>query len=458
MSTDALMSEGPAPVDAAAAPAAVAAAPAAAPTVNPGADAPAAAEAPTAAPAAAAVDAGASGTTAAGDGAAAAGDADAPGTGRRAGHPDIERMVSLTGLPKWSSRNQVLKAMTKACPSLEYEEMKKVKKDTWAVLTFASVAQREAMVPLLDAFRMKGRNVGVRDYTPPGQRGGKRARSDSGREGRNDRPTRRARPTLEEGVDGVWKCQVCEALNYASKERCHRYECALPKGTPPLTTAQKAAKEAAEAAAEAAAAARGAERRARPKVISATVAAGIEWKCPACGRYNSVGDRSCTDQTCSQAKPLKPGEVEPERTIHDAVTPWLHLPYDLQLKCKQADMDRNIVRLTRRLRKDLVSQFKKEGMAGRDAGSAASAYLGELDRGRVCDVEDIIPSPSIAGYRNKCSFSIGRSNAGKVRASARVRVCCWPWAEGHTLPCGACLNTGHDWVPLGILQRHPCRR
>lgn len=270
--------------------------------------------------------------------------------------------VTVTNLGKWASKNQadrVLRGIT----GVDFAEVSKAKKSTFAVVTFRDLEEKARVVPLILATKFKGRNLGVRPYE---------ARSKPRRDNDGDDRAPKKRKTrpwkLQEGVDGVWKCLVCGALNTELKGACHRASCAAMKGTPAPEGGTPVLKDEAN-------------KRARHDdgVVAATVAAGIEWRCPSCGRYCAVGFKKCTADTCG--KPRFPEDEDAEHTIHDTVTPWAHLPYELQLKCKQTEMDRTMVRLCRRLRKETVNVYKGFDHARKEAVELTSEFVAPM---RTC--------------------------------------------------------------------------
>ncbi|XP_039012697.1 zinc finger CCCH domain-containing protein 24-like [Hibiscus syriacus] len=87
----------------------------------------------------------------------------------------------------------------------------------------------------------------------------------------------------------------------------------------------------------------------------------------------------------------------------DAVTPLAHMPYIDQLEHKKNSVMQMLKKLTRNARKACPSGV-----------SLPEWVLKSKERGGLpCELEGIIESPVVHGYRNKCEFSVGYSRQGK---------------------------------------------
>ncbi|MBA0825300.1 hypothetical protein Goarm_021899, partial [Gossypium armourianum] len=103
-------------------------------------------------------------------------------------------------------------------------------------------------------------------------------------------------------------------------------------------------------------------------------------------------DGSALDDSTSKAK-----------CARDAVTPFAHMPYGDQLEHKKNSVMQMLKKLTRNARK-----------ACPNGVSLPQWVLQSRERGGLpCEVEGIIESPVVNGYRNKCEFSVGYSQQGK---------------------------------------------
>ncbi|PPR80347.1 hypothetical protein GOBAR_AA40369 [Gossypium barbadense] len=103
-------------------------------------------------------------------------------------------------------------------------------------------------------------------------------------------------------------------------------------------------------------------------------------------------DGSALDDSTSKAK-----------CARDAVTPLAHMPYSDQLEHKKNYVMQMLKKLTRNARK-----------ACPNGVSLPQWVLQSRERGGLpCEVEGIIESPVVNGYRNKCEFSVGYSQQGK---------------------------------------------
>lgn len=92
-----------------------------------------------------------------------------------------------------------------------------------------------------------------------------------------------------------------------------------------------------------------------------------------------------------------------EKSARDAVTPLAHLSYDDQLEHKKNAVTQMLKKLTRNARKACPSgvSLPEWILKTREIG------------GLSCELEGIIKSPCVNGYRNKCEFSVGYSRHGK---------------------------------------------
>ncbi|OMO67500.1 hypothetical protein CCACVL1_20491 [Corchorus capsularis] len=103
-------------------------------------------------------------------------------------------------------------------------------------------------------------------------------------------------------------------------------------------------------------------------------------------------DGSVLDDSASKAK-----------SARDAVTPLAHMSYGDQLEHKKNSIMQVLKKLTRNARK-----------ACPNGVSLPEWVLTSRERGGLpCELEGIIESPVVNGYRNKCEFSVGYSQQGK---------------------------------------------
>ncbi|CAL0329085.1 unnamed protein product [Lupinus luteus] len=92
------------------------------------------------------------------------------------------------------------------------------------------------------------------------------------------------------------------------------------------------------------------------------------------------------------------------RNVRDVVTPLAHLDYADQLEQKKTSLTQMLKKLTRNTRKACPNGIPLPEwiLKSREIG------------GLPCELEGIITSPLVNGYRNKCEFSVGYSLEGKV--------------------------------------------
>ncbi|XP_075490786.1 zinc finger CCCH domain-containing protein 24 isoform X1 [Primulina tabacum] len=97
------------------------------------------------------------------------------------------------------------------------------------------------------------------------------------------------------------------------------------------------------------------------------------------------------------------GLVLKGRSVRDVVTPLAHLTYSNQIETKKNSLMQNLRKLTNNVRK-----------ACPNGVSLPEWILKSKEIGRLpCELMDVIESPLINGYRNKCEFSVGYSLQGK---------------------------------------------
>lgn len=112
----------------------------------------------------------------------------------------------------------------------------------------------------------------------------------------------------------------------------------------------------------------------------------------------------------------KRSRLEPEaplRTAADLVAPLHAMPYEEQLKKKRE----NLLGVLRKLPKAFTDASMCMQRDEREPWLAKMPWLKPptvegRDNGLVCDLAQVVPSPVIHGYRNKCEFSIGRDANG----------------------------------------------
>ncbi|KAJ8751609.1 hypothetical protein K2173_016860 [Erythroxylum novogranatense] len=97
------------------------------------------------------------------------------------------------------------------------------------------------------------------------------------------------------------------------------------------------------------------------------------------------------------------GLISKPKSARDAVTPLAHKSYDEQLQQKKNSIAQMLKKLTRSARKACPNgvSLPEWILKSREIG------------GLPCQLEGILQSPLINGYRNKCEFSVGYSLQGK---------------------------------------------
>ncbi|XP_062082066.1 zinc finger CCCH domain-containing protein 24 [Humulus lupulus] len=98
------------------------------------------------------------------------------------------------------------------------------------------------------------------------------------------------------------------------------------------------------------------------------------------------------------------GLVSTGRSVRDVVTPLAHMTYSDQLELKKMSNMQILKKLTRNARKACPNgvSLPEWILKSREIG------------GLPCNLEGILPSPLVNGYRNKCEFSVGYSLQGKI--------------------------------------------
>ncbi|KAK4319103.1 hypothetical protein Pmani_009936 [Petrolisthes manimaculis] len=122
-----------------------------------------------------------------------------------------------------------------------------------------------------------------------------------------------------------------------------------------------------------------------------------------------MGERG--NRTNNKGEEDKDGDSQMSITerVTKSVTPLAHLSYDQQLEKKQKDAHH----ILRKFGSDLAHTNPK---------LARLVQWQKVRRGgQVCEVDPIVPSPQIDGYRNKCEFSVGNNpETGQATVGFRV--------------------------------------
>jgi tRNA (uracil-5-)-methyltransferase len=153
--------------------------------------------------------------------------------------------------------------------------------------------------------------------------------------------------------------------------------------------------------------------------------AGLSQLSPA-GKPLRVADAAPRVGAAAAAKPPPGGAAaaaaaRARRDVRDAVSPLWALPYAAQLARKRATVTAALTQLTRNVRR----------ACGRAQPPAWAARAGP-----ACELEGILRSPVLHGYRNKCDFSIGPDAAGALCVGFNVGA----FADGYAAVAapGAC--------------------
>ncbi|XP_016995546.2 tRNA (uracil-5-)-methyltransferase homolog A [Drosophila takahashii] len=102
--------------------------------------------------------------------------------------------------------------------------------------------------------------------------------------------------------------------------------------------------------------------------------------------------RAAEDQE-SEKKPKK------QRTAVEATCPLSHIPYEQQLKQKSEEMSALLAKYTQELRR---------------LNPRAKPHLDKFK------FQEVLPSPTVDGYRNKNEFTVGKNSAGEVVVGFRL--------------------------------------
>lgn len=111
----------------------------------------------------------------------------------------------------------------------------------------------------------------------------------------------------------------------------------------------------------------------------------------------------CPDGDNVEENTVEDGSVVRARSARDAVTPLGHMQYKDQLEHKKNNLMQILKKLTRNARRACPNgvPLPQWILNSREIG------------GLPCNLEGIIESPLVEGYRNKCEFSVGYSQQGK---------------------------------------------
>ncbi|CAL0334046.1 unnamed protein product [Lupinus luteus] len=117
----------------------------------------------------------------------------------------------------------------------------------------------------------------------------------------------------------------------------------------------------------------------------------------------SSGKKKCDKENASLDAETNDNNSK-TKNVRDVVTPLAHIPYADQLEQKKSSLLPMLKKLTRNTRKAC------------ETGVSLPEWVlkGNERAGLPCELEGIIASPIVNGYRNKCEFSVGYSMKGKV--------------------------------------------
>ncbi|KAJ3384998.1 tRNA methyltransferase 2 [Entophlyctis sp. JEL0112] len=122
----------------------------------------------------------------------------------------------------------------------------------------------------------------------------------------------------------------------------------------------------------------------------------------------------------------------PAEKINDQVTPLWRIPYEDQLNSKLSRFKKGLANLKRELysftnKRDTPEDKRKE-----------LDYIVNMGRDCICELQKVVPSPVVDGYRNKCEFTVGFDLDGKPTVGFLLGL----FKEGVTcvLPPTECKN------------------
>lgn len=104
----------------------------------------------------------------------------------------------------------------------------------------------------------------------------------------------------------------------------------------------------------------------------------------------------------------QPPPVKRMKTVEETTTDLVHLSYADQLRHKQEKIKETLKNFGQRV-------FKENYSMRSFIDNQRSKY-----EGLPCQLLDIIPSPQIDGYRNKCEFTIGKNSTGEKVVGFRL--------------------------------------
>jgi len=96
-----------------------------------------------------------------------------------------------------------------------------------------------------------------------------------------------------------------------------------------------------------------------------------------------------------------------DERLNDQVTPLWRMSYPEQLTQKAAAM--------KTVLEDAATELKRFVKLARDGDGDGMDYSWLEGQTSFCPVAEITPSPVLKDYRNKCEFSLGKDEDGKVQ-------------------------------------------
>lgn len=102
-------------------------------------------------------------------------------------------------------------------------------------------------------------------------------------------------------------------------------------------------------------------------------------------------------------------QIKKIKTVEESSTPLGKFPYEEQLKMKQSKIEDALKKFSNEMWKAGSYQMKKQ-----------IEEIRKTSNGIPCELQNVIPSPAVDGYRNKCEFSIGKNSDGEITVGNRL--------------------------------------
>ncbi|XP_078483580.1 tRNA (uracil-5-)-methyltransferase homolog A isoform X1 [Ciona intestinalis] len=119
---------------------------------------------------------------------------------------------------------------------------------------------------------------------------------------------------------------------------------------------------------------------------------------------------SSTSEVENKKIKVEDENISMEDQLKNTVIPWWKSSYEEQLKLKQSSMFSSLL------------EIRKKVSAVDNLDNEVFVWLMQQKKesGAFCPMDDILPSPCVGGYRNKCGFTVGKNSEDQAMVGFRL--------------------------------------